>query len=183
MWKLCTLGSTSSGPNVCLQGKWDLFLCAYCLLSPELFFIILPDYKAWNKKFSFSFSIVWFVSSYLWFSCQPTSPAVPRAHKGLYPILLLFNSWTAHVVKFYGKYLPRKTPGTLDSYWPPSWPCGQIAEGGNPRGSLRDINIPNGCKGGYSLHFFCGVVSLPWLRSVLSGGLLSFPYPWMIFVP
>lgn len=145
------LGSTSSGPNVCLQGKWDLFLCAYCLLSPELFFIILPDYKAWNKKFSFSFSIVWFVSSYLWFSCQPTSPAVPRAHKGLYPILLLFNSWTAHVVKFYGKYLPRKTPGTLDSYWPPSWPCGQIAEGGNPRGSLRDINTPNGCKGGYSL--------------------------------
>lgn len=48
----CTLGSTSSGPNVCLQGKWDLFLCAYCLLSPELFFIILPDYnKAWNKNF------------------------------------------------------------------------------------------------------------------------------------
>lgn len=119
-----------------------------------------------SLKWKFSFTLYFLlVSSFLWFSCQPTSPTRPRAYKGFCPILLLANKLTtAHAVKLYGKYLPRKK----------HWNIRLLL--GNHQGAIGKREAGNKRRAPRTFSPICAVVSLQWLCISLFRVLSSFPY-------
>lgn len=145
-----------------------------CLLLAffRTFFFHNPSWLQ-SLKWKFSFTLYFLlVSSFLWFSCQPTSPTQPRAYKGFCPILLLTNMLTtAHAVKLYGKYLPRKK----------HWNIRLLL--GNHQGAIREEE-KQAIKGGLRGHF------LQFAQLFLCSGCVFhylgfcrlFPTYWMIFV-
>lgn len=103
-----------------------------CFLLNYFSSIILSDYKTCKKGF-LQFCIFLF-PHICGFLINQFPQTFPRAHKGLYPFLLLTNWWNAYMVKLYGKYLPRKKGGILDSHWQSSRHCEGLAEGRNKMG-------------------------------------------------
>ena len=145
MQKICVLELTlCSGSTLILMvnGIFPCWLTSYFFLN-NFYFLILPDYKAWDKVFP---SVLYFLFLHI---CGFLVNQLPQVYWEFIKDFAQFCCWpthglthkltTAHVVKLYGKYLPRRKL----KYWTLTGRSSRFSEGmegGNQRRALGSGN-------------------------------------------